>query len=100
MRKFKLDMEDLAVDSFDILPKGAARGTVVGHVTATHCGGEYTIDYPLSCDGLCGSYKCTDEFSCAYTGCGDCTNIQTCQANPSCGVSCIDTCFTCPQHCE
>ncbi|MDB4950865.1 MAG: hypothetical protein JWM27_3514 [Gemmatimonadetes bacterium] len=85
MRKLRLDLDALSVDSFETAAAEPERGTVHAH---------------LSRDGVCSTYFCTDEESCAYTGCGDCTLVDTCQANESCGISCRPTCFTCAQTCE
>jgi hypothetical protein len=98
MKKLKLNVDELAVASFDVESGRNASGTVVGHATV-RCDGEYTYHYPLSCDTICGTYKCTDEASCAYGSCGDYTRIQTCQGGETCGMSCDPTCYTCAQTC-
>ncbi|MET0396458.1 MAG: pinensin family lanthipeptide [Longimicrobiaceae bacterium] len=86
MRKLKLDLDDLEVESFVTTPAVAKGGTVLGYATRIACGVE-TVDFPQSCDGVCTSYYCTDEYSCAYTGCGDCTQVPT------------NAFYTCPQTC-
>jgi len=60
MRKMKLDMDRLAVESFSVVDGGAdARGTVQGNAatlrlcSAFTCGGD-TCD--LSCTGSCRTY--------------------------------------------
>ena len=87
MKKLKLDLEDLAVESFLPAADAEERGTVVARATIT-------------CYDTCGGCPSYDLDCSRYTDCGDCTYVQTCQVNESCGVSCIDTCFTCPQSCE
>ena len=72
MNKLKLEMDELGVESFATVPADPEKGTVIAYVTVTNCTseeGEYTIDYPLSCDRLCGSYYCTGNYSCGYTWC-------------------------------
>jgi hypothetical protein len=99
MNKLKLHLDELAVESFSVEPAVPPRGTVVGHETYIRCG-QYTVDYPLSCDHVCNTYYCTDEVSCAWSAC-DCTQVSTCQGNQSCGISCAyeNTCYTCEQTC-
>lgn len=87
MRKLKLDLDDLEVESFTTSPKEARGGTVVGYETRIACGVE-TVDYPKSCDGVCTSYYCTDEDSCSPTWCVECgyTNQVTCPG--TCWATC------------
>ncbi len=97
MRKVRMVLEDLSVESFDTTPREpGGRGTVHGQgivgaigepvpYSAPQCGSypncpsPLCVDTPLaSCDG-----------SCAYT-CGDSCN-GTCNSCVSCN-SCADTC--------
>ncbi|HLL47579.1 MAG TPA: hypothetical protein VK399_12765 [Longimicrobiaceae bacterium] len=80
MEKLKLDLEDLAVESFATTPEPRAEGgTVFGQqctcYTQCTCPGCPTCD--ASCNGTCGG---TCEASCNGT-CG-----------PTCDVSCYGTC--------
>ncbi|HEX6042708.1 hypothetical protein [Longimicrobium sp.] len=74
MRKLKLKLDDLKVTAFETadMPQGRA-GTVKAHVTA-----------PAQTNQLfpCGE-PFTEQFSCAYTACGDpgCSNMNTWCAN-------------------
>lgn len=101
MKKLKPDLDELEVESFATTPGEVVKGTVHGYETAIPrvCYGQYTVDYPLSCDGACNSYKCTDEISCAYTGCGDCTNDHTCEGVYTCAMSQDATCYSCAETC-
>lgn len=85
MRKLKLDLEELAVESFATTPEPRREGgTVFGQEQCTcytqcTCPGCPTCD--ASCNGTCGG---TCEASCN----GTCVN--------TCGASCGDTCgYTC-----
>lgn len=62
MKKLKLNVEALAVQTFDTAVPAEARGTVAGHVDTD----------PESCD-----YACASQF---ISGCGTCGN--------SCGGTC------------
>ena len=81
MKKLRLDIESIAVESFATDERtGERRGTVHGHVSfrcsvdpdntcaAETCDNAYTC--ALSC-GLCGSYKCGSaaEDSCVLSYC-------------------------------
>jgi len=76
MRKLKLNLEALHVDSFEITDEDARRGTVHGHVDYTH---------PIVCD---------TAVDCSY---------NTCQSNcfTECAVTCYQTCeYTCEMSCH
>ena len=91
--KMRLDLDALAIESFDTLPDARARrGTVVAHDSWTEpqepdtilntcgcptpgCGG--TV--PGSGQTYCGAYTCAGQDSCDYT-------------------RCLDTCDNCPQE--
>jgi hypothetical protein len=94
MKKLSLDLDAITVESFHTIARKADKGTVLGYETRFYCNGQYTVDYPLSCDHVCDSYYCTDEISCAYTGCGDCSQQGSCD-------TCAATCeYTCPNTCN
>ena len=91
MKKFRLQLDDLMIDSFSTTPVRKEKGTVYGEQctcpTACTCPGCPTCDASCngtcaascngtcdaSCDGSCGGYSC--EYSC-----------QSCDA--SCGGGC------------
>ena len=61
MRKIKLELENLVVDSFETAPEADARGTVVGHDPTIHgqqCGSAYDACHT----GLC-TYDCQPTYS-------------------------------------
>lgn len=100
MRKVRLVLEDLSVESFDTTPDAArpGRGTVHGQGVAA----EEQTQWPGQCDTYpnCPSPLCVDtplascdDASCRWT-CGSSCN-GTCQSCYSCD-SCQDTCdYTC-----
>jgi hypothetical protein len=97
MRKLTLNLDSLAVQSFETTPADAAgRGTVLGRAAA---GPEPTRDCSMdpncvytdqaSCKGTC-DYNETCYDSC-YGSCGSC--IVSCPG--TCAASCGDTCPYC-----
>jgi len=90
MKKLSLDLDQLAVDSFETVGDAARRaGTVRGHgFTDTTCA-QRICDCPTgsgdTCDDMCNTGDCpTADF-----GCG--SGFHTCQ-QPSCFYSCPSTC--------
>jgi hypothetical protein len=84
MRKVKLQLESLAVESFDTSPPEPEEGTVAAHqvwLTAGTCA--------VSCGGSCFQTGCS-----CYNTC-----IQTCP--DTCWASCGGTCweYTCADTC-
>ncbi|HEV2736456.1 MAG TPA: hypothetical protein VGV85_16540 [Longimicrobiaceae bacterium] len=89
MKKLKLDLEDLTVESFATTPESRGEGgTVFGQnhctcYTQCTCPGCPTCD--ASCNGTCGG---TCDASCNGTCGGTC--------DFSCGDTCYETCgYTC-----
>lgn len=98
MPKLTLEIEDLKVDSFATGADEAVRGTVLAHISQfctrrdPTCNGGYTCDggYTcggdtcnfLSCDGVCGSYYCATDPSCAANSCLGTCDQATC--TPGC----------------
>lgn len=86
MGKLKLELDELAVESFDTSATDPQHGTVRGHETDGDpytCGGETCMGGQQtcwdSCDTVCGSYYCaTAEASCGQGSC-----VYTCT---SCNV--------------
>lgn len=100
MKKLRLDVEQMEVESFDI-DYGREGGTVVGHHVPTH-----------TCDMQCGDTvrTCNQELTCLLwdtcyeSGCGYETCDYTCHSCPptcihddTCGASCD---YTCGYSCE
>ena len=87
MHKLKLELDLLAVESFETLKTDAPRGTVEAFLPTRICNTE-----EFSCWGTCLS--CAP--SCAGTCDGSCAN--TCEA--TCGYTCDDpSCATCLTYC-
>ncbi|HEY0016230.1 MAG TPA: hypothetical protein VGC13_07920 [Longimicrobium sp.] len=85
MKKLKLQLDDLGVESFDTTCTVREKGTVVGEQ------GTCTCNTQCTCPGCPTCYN-----TCAYT-CDD----ATCPACPTCAASCNGTCVgaTCYDTC-
>ena len=83
MRKLRLDLEDLDVQSFDTGEASGTRGTVQGlEVTVLRCdtgptGCEGANTCALSCDGACGSYYCPPVGDLTAASCEDGSGLCT-----------------------
>lgn len=104
MRKLKLDLDHLAVESFDTNPpEGAQRGTVLGLAptrfdTCLCTGGGATCG--LSCDPGCdNSVGGTCDVSCNGTCVGSC-NCTGNSCYGSCIATCNASCDTCLTNCQ
>jgi hypothetical protein len=89
MHKMKLNLDELAVESFDTQPLVREKGTVFGEQctcpTQCTCPGCPTCD--ATCDFTCDDYSCGGEATCAGHTCDG-----TCHGDDTCGFSCWDTC--------
>jgi hypothetical protein len=84
MNKLKLQIEDLAIESFETARAAGDEGTVVGHATQ---GNKYTCDPAV---GTCFGYTCYE--TCAGT-CPDSCDFTCDPAVGTCfGYTCIDAC--------
>jgi hypothetical protein len=111
MRKLKLKLDELAVESFTITGEMKGSGTVRAKAVTDYdtCRGQDTCPgggntCADSCDGVCGSYFCatidpscgeeTCIDSCANTGCGNCqqsiNEVNTCIS--PCTYTCTCVC--------
>lgn len=121
MRKLTLDLDSLAVQSFDTSSQEAAgRGTVLGRgvgiidvgvpvtrQTYPGCPSPLCVDTPLaSCDGSCGN-SCYDtcnatcgscNYSCNGSCAGTCADSCAPSCNPSCGPLCVPPIDTVAAH--
>jgi hypothetical protein len=82
MRKLKLDLEDLSVESFATTPESRGEGgTVFGQNHCT-CYTQCTCPGCPTCDATCN---------------GSCVNTCASSCNGTCGNTCGDTCggYTC-----
>jgi hypothetical protein len=88
MKKFKLRLDDLQIDSFHTLPAEKPKGTVFGEqcTCMTLCGQNTCPGCPTcdaSCDGTCAESCAGSCLSCEYTCQASC--YGTCDyLNPSC----------------
>jgi hypothetical protein len=95
--KLKLNLDQLAVDSFDTSEAATPKGTVFGEqctcYTNCTCPGCPTCDHTCdaSCNGTCaGQYTCdascngTCDWTCDYWQCNGTINDATCQNYGTC----------------
>ncbi|HLM68348.1 MAG TPA: hypothetical protein VK358_12505 [Longimicrobium sp.] len=89
MKKMKLNLDELAVDSFDTSANEKPRGTVFGEQCTCHtactCPGCPTC--AASCNGTCYEATCNTcagQWTCDYS-CDSCQYTQ-----------CANSCFGCP----
>ena len=101
MKKLKLNLDEIKVESFETNPIQSKIGTVMGHLpesafcnseeTCNNCGGGTGTNVPACSDVFCtqGAHCPTGQGwpSCYVTGCGTCqtdcgTCVQTCP--PTC----------------
>jgi hypothetical protein len=92
MKKLRLQLDDLRIDSFETTAAEKPRGTVFGEQCTcwTQCGQNTCPGCPTcdaSCNGTCAA-SCAN--TCAYT-CDDASCAGTC--GETCDYSCGDTCF-------
>ncbi|HEX2205451.1 MAG TPA: hypothetical protein VHG91_19225 [Longimicrobium sp.] len=65
MKKLRMDVDGLSVESFDTKEEKPQQGTVQAHECYTPGAGGYTCDWRAntcrwdSCDGVCSTYFCT-----------------------------------------
>jgi hypothetical protein len=98
MKKITLDIDALAVDSFELGPGRPALGTVDANILPTDLNTRRACTCAPSCDGTCavscnGTCGATCDASCQGT-------CQTCAGQNTCNVSCGGTCdFSCDDSC-
>ena len=105
MRKLKLDLDDLRVDSFDPLPRRTgSHGTVHGQLggdmgdvydTYDACDPS-AVDSLDACDAMYATRTRRGDRTCGYAcsnqpSCG-CSHIPTCRGYHSCTFECSHTC--------
>lgn len=90
MKKLKLNLDELKVESFDTTKVLTEKGTV--NAQAATWGS-------LQTEGLC--YTCAPSYcpSCGGTCPGECPTENNCTQSYSCGGSCAPTCETCLDSC-
>lgn len=87
MKKIKLDLDDLKVESFDTQPQDASDGEVFGYQCPTYPGCP-TCDAtcPSTCPNTCPN---TCFNTCSGVGCGETFPIRSCfptEIGPTCPV--------------
>jgi hypothetical protein len=91
MRKIRLDLDELQVDSFTTAEQPGGAGTVRGYVSV-QCGSDYTCNYEDTCAGVV-----TCARSCGNCGTYYCASGDPSCTDPSCVYSCTcETLYTCP----
>jgi hypothetical protein len=78
MKKLRLELDALEVESFEVARTGSSTGTVHGHNTKTQC--------HTSPDRTCAGYPTCGPFTACDTVCN---YTQTCE------TECEQTCFSC-----
>lgn len=84
MKKMKLALDDLAVESFAPADGAESRGTVQARDSAWHTDECYSCGVYTGCDFT----GCESEFPCGATeACytATCVGYQTCEGMPTCG---------------
>lgn len=67
MNKLKLDLEELAVESFEVAEEKDEEGTVQGNEATPWCNtGNLTCNGAISCNGV---YTCADINTCQFDSC-------------------------------
>src|SRR4051812_35641292 len=90
MRKVRLDLEALEVESFETGPAGDVGGTVQGRIATHTC----DLQCNLSPGGTCnGELTCLIWDSCVESNCGYYSCDYTCPA--SVGETCDPSCNVC-----
>lgn len=87
MRKLKLEVEALAVESFEPSKSGSDAGTVRGYLSAY---------YELCHEGDTWQLSCTCEPTCNNRTCYNCGSGAACPGTGGCTVTCPQISDTCP----
>ena len=85
MKKLKLQLDELAVETFATAAKADETGTVEANVRPTRYVSCYLTACPLDCTGglhsdccTAGTDCCTHEITCAYVGCEPSVDMSDC----------------------
>jgi hypothetical protein len=93
VNKLKLDLDELAVESFDTCGVDREKGTVLGEEQCTCPGVTCANTCPATCAHTCDDATCPQCPTCAASCNGTCDD-------PSCWGSCGATCWeTCGRTC-
>jgi len=92
MGKLKLDLDALAVETFETTQPDESQGTVHGNQQQ----GTFQTLFQVSCGGSCIHCGGVATFQSCFQTCG-----QTCPQVQTCGLTCQGTCFgTCQVTCQ
>ena len=98
MKKLRLSVEDIAVESFATLPQGARRGTVGGHGYSDTTCNQIICDCPTNgYEHTCNTCQASCNGSCEASCDGTCVNCPGPSAGGTCDASCD---WTCGSTCE
>jgi hypothetical protein len=88
MKKLRLELDALEVESFEVARTEPPTGTVHGHNTATQC--NTSPDRTCAEQMTCGPNTCIQWCTLAFDTCDTiCNYTQTCE------TECEQTCFSC-----
>ncbi|HEX8695606.1 MAG TPA: hypothetical protein VF746_24545 [Longimicrobium sp.] len=92
MPKLRLELEALAVESFDTAPAAGGAGTVRGHAEAVPAD-EIDCSRCPTCDASCRTCELQDTCwqTCAASCQGSCDSCTLCQ-EITCATNCLRTC--------
>ena len=83
MRKLRLHLDQLEVETFEVSEGGERKGTVNGAERTIYCNTDEVAN--------CSNYTC-DPPSCPAESCGDCGTYY-CGSGADCNDTQIDTCY-------
>ncbi len=86
MKKLKLNLEDLKVESFETNPMQSKMGTVLGNLK------EGDTQPPENCNGGGGGTLDIAVYTCNLLVCNTMHHIYTCGGQNTCGETCLGTC--------
>ncbi len=95
MKKLRLNLDSLRVDSFQTAPPVSGHGTVRPHESLEPEPDPVPVTYDCypTGSGTCAGGTCAAG-SCAYTCGGGCSNVATC-GGYTCWQTCANTCDVC-----
>jgi hypothetical protein len=92
MKKLRLELDRLRVETFELAAPGAASGTVAGHDSATGPEEPDTIVSTCDCPPTAGQATCGNP-TCAWTC--TCPGTSVTCGEYTCNHTCPDSCYVC-----
>jgi hypothetical protein len=95
MRKLRLDLDALQVDTFGTESvRRKEYGTVRAHISALCTNTCDTVqDFTCADQNTCGGDTCGADYTCRFESCGACGTYYCATGDPSCDAfSCVYTC--------